>query len=124
MESNILSYIFLFLAGASNGVKDLIDYHFYDSKFGRHNMHDFWHPVVASTNKWKDGKKESGEAFWGSSRWFVVFTEGKKIFKWFMIKFILLAVVAHNELQWWDLLAPLGWYAGFWITYESKLLRK
>jgi hypothetical protein len=87
-------------------------------------MHDFWHPVFASTNKWKNGKKENGEAFWGSSRWFVVLTEGKKIFKWFMIKFIMLAVLFHNEFVWVDLAGICMWYAGFWITYESKLLRK
>lgn len=126
-EVNSLTYIFLFCGGMCNGVRDLIDYHFMKSIFSddtRFNQ-SFWNPLKSWMNKWKHGNPVNGEAYPMSSTILVVTTEGKKVFKWFMIKFIILAVCFHvTESSMIDVIAAgTAWYAGFWLTFESRLLR-
>lgn len=43
----------------------------------------FWCKPLSYGRKWKIGKKEQGEAFWGSSTFFVWLTDG-----WHLLKFI------------------------------------
>jgi hypothetical protein len=112
---------------------DLINFHFDKSVFSNRKRYKktFWNPKWSWENKWKIVESDVGigvditrERFWGSSRWFVFLTDAWHLFQFFMIQLMMIAVLAHSELQWLDLLAPLGWYAGFWVTFESKLLRK
>lgn len=40
----------------------------------------FWHKNKSWQNKWKNGDKKQGEKFFGSSRWFVLFTDAWHLF--------------------------------------------
>ena len=40
----------------------------------------FWIKDLSWRNKWKNQDRKQGEAFWGSSRWFVLFTDAWHLF--------------------------------------------
>ena len=124
-SANYLSYIFIFLAGLCNGIMDLLQFHFKKSRFSQHNRYkqQFWNPSKSWRNKWKDGCKIYGEAFWGSSRWMVGFTDAWHLMKWIMIKCLFAAYLVHSELNWLDLPGLFMWYGGFWVSYESRLFK-
>ena len=86
-----LPAILLILASACNGIMDLLSFRFHNSVFNGLN-NKFWNPSISWGNKWKNRDIKQGERFWGSSRWFVKFTDGWHLIKSFMILFILLAV--------------------------------
>lgn len=118
-----------FIAGASKGVADKLQFHYYEVKEIFPNINDnFWNPDISYKNKWKNGDPMQGEAFWGSSRWFVCFTDGwhgantthktaiigaicfnigdrKRPFKYYLYDFVVYS---------------LSYSTGFWITYEIK----
>jgi hypothetical protein len=125
MEINYLSYLFLLLAGFSNGLMDLIAYRYYLSIF---NKSKFFNPNVSWRNKWKNGNPEYGERFLFSSTIFVFLTDGWHLVKWFMIKFILLSVIFHkgqDSLLNYLMEVPFlfMYYVGFWLSYESKMFK-
>ena len=130
----LVSFLFFLCAGAYWGVMDLIQFHFDKSIFSKKDRL-YWDPSASWANKWKwvdvNGKQVRKEKFWGSSRWFVRFTDG-----WHRMKsYTLLSIVLSSWTQallpllgletiWWaQMLSPIGLWCGFWITYESKLLR-
>ena len=126
MEVNYLIYFSLFIVGVCKGISDLVQFKFYYSFFnGLTNQ--FYNPRLSWKNKWKNGDKSNGEKFFGSSRWFVFTTDFWHLVQFFMIKFIFVAVLLpwyfNIDLQWIDCIGILSLYAGFWISYESKLLK-
>jgi hypothetical protein len=124
-SANYLSYALLLIAGAFNGIMDLVQHHFKYSVFNYESIYNrqFWDPSVSWKNKWKDGHQMYGEKFWKSSTWFVFTTDGWHLMKFFMIKAILLAVVFHDGFNFLDIPFLLSWYAGFWSTFETRLFR-
>jgi len=70
----ILSVVFSILSGISKAVMDLSE----ESKIKGNPL--FWHKNKSWQNKWKNGDKTQGERFWGSSRWFVLFTDAWHLF--------------------------------------------
>lgn len=70
----ILSVVFSVIAGISKAICDLSE----EGKI-KGNIY-YWHKSVSWQNKWKYGQKELGEYFWGSSRWFVMFTDAWHLF--------------------------------------------
>lgn len=114
-------YTSLLLAGACKGIADSLQHHFHCTVFSYLN-HEYWNPRVSWVYKWKTWNSRE-EKFWGSSRWFVWLTDGWHLVNFFQIKFIFIAVLCHTEFNWFDLIGILSYYLGFWITYESKLLR-
>ena len=65
----ILSVVFSVIAGISKAIMD-------KSEEGVIKWNPlFWHKHKSSVNKWKNGDKAQGERFFGSSRWFVLFTD-------------------------------------------------
>ena len=118
------------MVGACKGISDLLQFHFKESFFNDLDS-DFWNPELSWYNKWAVNKwglaDTSKERFWGSSRWFVFITDGWHTMQFFMIKFIFLSVLTvwwlNPEFNWYDLTGICSFYAGFWVTYESKLLR-
>jgi len=131
-EINWISYLMLFLAGAANGIMDLLQFHYLSSIFSTFKKQKFWNPQLSWENKWIWTYENSRgwptpvkkEKFWGSSRWFVFITDGWHLVQFFTIKFLFLAVMFHSEFMLWDIPGVCMYYVGFWITYESKLLRK
>lgn len=129
---NYLPSILLFIAGALNGIMDLIQFHYDNSKFKGLNE-NYFNPKKSWVNKWKWVNEYKGgypivvrkERFWGSSRWFVRFTDFWHLVKSFMILCIIASVIIGTKLTLIQLvLTILAWWLGFWLTYESKLLRK
>lgn len=76
----ILSIIFILLGAFMKAFQDTIHYHWYSSIFSKikpnTRLHNWLNPEISWINKWKEGYKPLGEKFWGSSRWFVMFTDG------------------------------------------------
>ena len=70
----ILSVVFSILSGISKAVMDLSE----ESKIKGNPL--FWHKNKSWQNKWKNGDKSQGEKFFGSSRWFVLFTDAWHLF--------------------------------------------
>lgn len=70
----ILSIVFAILSGISKAVCDLSE----EGKIKGNPM--FWHKNKSWQNKWKNGDKMLGEKFFGSSRWFVLFTDAWHLF--------------------------------------------
>lgn len=70
----ILSILSAVSAGISKAVCDLSE----EGKLKGNTL--FWHKNEAWKNKWKNGDKKQGEKFFGSSKWFVMFTDGWHLF--------------------------------------------
>jgi hypothetical protein len=71
---SILIPILLIFSGFAKAICDL-------SEEGKLKFKaDFWHKNIAWKNKWKNGDKSQGEKFFGSSRWFVLFTDAWHLF--------------------------------------------
>lgn len=72
---SISIFILCFIAGISKTVCDL-------SETGKLKGNPlFWHKNIAWKNKWKNGDETQGEKFFGSSKWFVLFTDGWHLFQ-------------------------------------------
>lgn len=74
----ILSIILPILSGFAKAVIDLSE----EGKL-KFKQHTYWHKNIACANKWKNGDKSQGERFFGSSRWFVMFTDAWHLFGYF-----------------------------------------
>ena len=86
MMEYILLIIFIITSAMSKALADICsESAFYKSKLvTKFNFSsEYWQKSVSSVNKWKNGDKSQGESFWGSSRWFVMFTDG-----WHLMDFI------------------------------------
>jgi len=70
----ILSVVFSILSGLFKAVCDLSE----EEKIKGNPL--FWHKNKSWQNKWKNGDKKQGEKFFGSSRWFVLFTDAWHLF--------------------------------------------
>ena len=70
----IIGVVFSILSGISKAVMDLSE----ESKIKGNPL--FWHKNKSWQNKWKNGDKSQGEKFFGSSRWFVLFTDAWHLF--------------------------------------------
>lgn len=132
MEINYLTYIALFLAGASNGIMDLLSFRFRSSVFDKKqfNRH-YWNPSYSWSSKWKKGNPAYGERYLLSSTAFVFLTDAWHLFQWIMITFIALSVVFYTPQN--NILITIiefialrfvFFQLGFWATFESTLLKK
>lgn len=110
----------LFVAAFLKSQMDLIT-HKYDqsipSRYGWNYL--FWNPLYSWRNKWKSGTPQSGEAFWGSSTFFVFLTDGWHLTQFVFNRFwqlgITLALVAHLEWGFWRFLLV---YAIIGVAYS------
>jgi hypothetical protein len=98
--------IFLVLSAVMKAVMDKLQFHFSTSIF--YNLEN-WNPRNSWRNKWKNGDPNQGERFWGSSRWFVRFTDAWHNFQSFMLTFMFLAIVNYKTF--------INWYVDFIIIY-------
>ena len=66
----------------------------------------WWNPEISWKNKWLDGVESKGEAFWGSSRWFVFITDAFHFFQSIFLWCITFAIINFNPV-----ITPtiLGW---------------
>lgn len=95
----MLALILLCIAGAANAVMDTIQFKFSESIFKKYQKITQWaNPAVSWRNKWKDGKRENGEKFPGSSTIFVWTTDLWHFAQSIMISCFVLAILVCNRL--------------------------
>lgn len=75
-----IGIIFILVAGAAEGVKDKLNFHYDKSIFSNWNQR-FWNPFYSWRNKYIDKDPLKGESFRG--KYFVATTDG-----WHLMKFI------------------------------------
>jgi len=120
----ILSVVFSILSGLFKAVCDLSD----EEKIKGNPL--FWHKNKSWQNKWKNGDKKQGEKFFGSSRWFVLFTDAWHLFGLlFRLSFIvtytsigMLANVSYSYL-FGVLVAYVIFAISFHIFYTYKIIK-
>lgn len=87
--------ILLVIAGISNAVMDVLRFRYNKSIFLNFRNQNWWNPTISWRNKWKDGDPEKGEKFWGSSRWFVRFTDAWHFFQGLMFTCFFLSIIFY-----------------------------
>lgn len=120
----ILSVVFSILSGLFKAVCDLSE----EVKIKGNPL--FWHKNKSWQNKWKNGDKKQGEKFFGSSRWFVLFTDAWHLFGLlFRLSFIvtytsigMLANVSYSYL-FGVLVAYVIFAISFHIFYTYKIIK-
>lgn len=85
----MVEIVLFILAALSKAIKDLISHNYEKSIFFKYN-NLFWDPSVSWKNKYKEGKKELGEKFLGSSTIFVMFTDAWHLFGMFERIFLII----------------------------------
>ena len=120
----ILSVLFSAFSNFSKAICDLSE----EGKLNGNPM--YWYKDSSWGNKWKNWDKSQGEKFFGSSRWFVVFTDAWHLFNDFRdigtaICYCLIGVLIVHSAWYWFLLFnyPFGRLI-FHLFYNSKKLRK
>lgn len=82
LKNNWPQMTLLFVSGACDGQVEAISHHYGAFKEKFPNANDqFWNPDISWENKWKNGNKEEGEAFFGSSTIFVAGTDAYHAFR-------------------------------------------
>lgn len=120
----ILSVVFSILSGLFKAVCDLSE----EGNIKGNPL--FWHKNKSWQNKWKNGDKKQGEKFFGSSRWFVLFTDAWHLFGLlFRLSFIvtytsigMLANVSYFYL-FGVLVAYVIFAISFHIFYTYKIIK-
>jgi len=92
----------------AKAVMDKLQFHYSTSIFYNQKPM-FWNPRMSWKNKWKNGDEKQGEKFWGSSRWFVMFTDAWHLFQFFANCSLMLAIVMYKPI--------IVWYVDFLIIY-------
>jgi len=90
----------------------------------------YWIKAMSSPNKWKDGDQRKGEKFFGSSRWFVSFTDAWHLFGLiervgFIVTYVSIGILIMYSNWYWFMLLNYPLFALiFHLFYNSKILRK
>jgi len=122
----ILSVVFAILSGLFKAICDLSEEG--NLKFYKKT---FWLKDLSWQNKWKNGDKKQGEKFFGSSRWFVLFTDAWHLFgllfRVFYAKvYICIGLLISIDI-WYTfgvLVAYVIFATTFHIFHSYKILRK
>jgi len=111
----ITTPILLICSFLSKAVKDTLAHHFKGSIFKGIND-QFYDASISHANKWKNGDKSQGEAFWLSSTLLVWLTDGWHRFD------AIQALCWQIALTIWVTIAlPYPWYYGFGVFAAIKL---
>lgn len=91
-----ISFFMILCASASNAVMDTLSFRFDQSVFSSlpPETRQWWNPQISHKNKWKNGERSRGEAFFLSSTALVPLTDAWHFFKWVSITCLLAAILA------------------------------
>jgi len=95
--TTVLLITLLIIAAISNAIMDVLSYRYQTSIFVNFSK-NWWNPSVSWKNKWKNGNPEQGERFWGSSRWFVRFTDAWHFFQGLMFTCFMVCIVIYKPV--------------------------
>jgi hypothetical protein len=79
--SIILFLLIIFISGFSEGLMDLLQFHYHSSIIKNFKNNIFWDPSISWKNKYKNGDPNYGEKFLFSTTLFVSLTDGWHLFK-------------------------------------------
>lgn len=107
----VISILLIIISGIAKAICDLSS----DDKI-KFKPETYWVKSKSWVNKWKNGDPKQGEKFWGSSRWFVSFTDAWHLFGLierisFAIAFILSGLLIASNI--WFIFFVLGCYILF-----------
>jgi hypothetical protein len=107
----VISILLIIISGIAKAICDLSS----DDKI-KFKPETYWVKSKSWVNKWKNGDPKQGEKFWGSSRWFVSFTDAWHLFGLierisFAIAFILSGLLIASNI--WFIFFALGCYILF-----------
>ena len=88
MEIIIILILFTF-SGIFEAIMDKIQFHYNKSIFPKNSL--FWNPELSWKNKYKDDLKTP--KFFGSTTFFVIFTDA-----WHLLKYIMILAIAISVL--------------------------
>jgi hypothetical protein len=119
----------VFVAGASDGMNQVLMYHYgaFKKVFPKAQDH-FWKPTVSGANKYKNGDPNQGAAFPGSRTWLVFTTDGYHLTRFsnhlFMSGAIAFKIGGHEKKKWYVYAMEAAGYwlinrAGFCFTYNQ-----
>ena len=77
----IISSILIAIAAMSEAIMDNLQFHYFKSIFKDREAQQFWNPLISWSNKYKNGDKNQGEKFIGSTTLFVGLTDAWHLFK-------------------------------------------
>lgn len=94
----MIPLLFVILSAIFYAIFWTLQFHYETSIFSNTKNEGFWNPEISWHNKWKDGFESKGEAFWGSSRWFVFLTDAYHLFQSGYLWCIALAIVNFHPI--------------------------
>ena len=123
------------LAASCNAVMDTLSHHYSTSIFINYNP-AFWNPKISWKNKYKEGVKAFGPAFYLSTGLLVAFTDAWHLFKSIQIVLLGLAIITFpytyevcifdaewlNQIVWLSILGIM-WNVTFSFMY-NRVLKK
>jgi len=93
----IISITLLFISGISKAICDVSAINGSVDKLSKLNMF-YWRKSISSNNKYKNRDKTQGEAFWGSTTIFVIFTDAWHLFDFLRDLSLLLALTITPDI--------------------------
>lgn len=108
------TYILIILAGMINSIMDKIQFHWSKSIFSKiknTKLLKWCNPSGSWKNKWKNGNKDDGEAFLGSSTVFVWITDLWHFSQFLMLSCFIAAIVLYVN------------FFSIWLILDFVILR-
>jgi hypothetical protein len=122
-----IQLILIFIGGVAKGCMDKVQFHFGKSIFKNFNE-NYFNPKVSCNNKYKNGIKEQGEAFFLSTSVLVFLTDFWHLAQWVFLNSIFLAFALSTKItpsvfvDFFILRFTLG--GPFWLFYNKLLTTK
>ena len=103
----ILFFVLSVALGITKAIVDTLSF-----RKGKNIFPDSWQIDNSWKNKWKNGDPHQGEKFWGSSRWFVPFTDAFHFVGMINHLTVFLMIGVFHFIQVESIWSILGWYLG------------
>lgn len=95
----MISFILMACAAITKAICDKLQFHFSTSIFSDSRFNEnFWNPELSHKRKWKNGRKEDGEAFLFSSTLLVFLTDAWHLFQNIQWTLVALAIVKYEVI--------------------------
>ena len=101
----ILFFVLSVALGITKAIVDTLSF-----RKGKNIFPDSWQIDNSWKNKWKNGDYRQGEKFWGSSRWFVPFTDAFHFVGMINHIIIFLMIGIFHFIKVESIWSILGWY--------------
>lgn len=91
-------YLLIFISGVAKACMDTLQFHYYNSKFDNGKLNEFLNPQFSWKNKYKNGDKEQGERFFGSTTIFSFLTDGWHLFQSIFLTTLFASIVLYKPI--------------------------